>query len=53
MRISAFILAAVCSAEAAAHAGHGTVLGHLHQPDGYLLIGLALAVAGAWAWKVK
>jgi hypothetical protein len=54
MRTFAFVLAAICSAEAFAHPGHGALLAHLHQSDGYLLAGLALAVAGAWAaWKLK
>jgi hypothetical protein len=54
MRSFAFVLTAICSAEAFAHASHGALLAHLHQSDGYLLAGLAFAVAGAWsAWKLK
>ena len=37
-----------------AHPGHGLVTPHLHAADGYLLLGFAIALAGAIAsWRLK
>lgn len=37
-----------------AHPGHGLLTPHLHAADGYLLLGFAIALAGAIvSWKLK
>jgi hypothetical protein len=51
--ISTALLGGV-SSQAFAHAGHGLVLPHFHSADTWLLLGIAVAIAGAFAaWKIK